>query len=104
MNDLQDLESMLFDTVGNVAKAGGHLVKDTLNDLLAHARQTGTSVGEESSNIAESLAQNLGQTTREAVSAGADAAKTLSNHVAEVASGFLSGLADSIKSKELKEK
>lgn len=102
--DLKELEGLLFDTLSNVAKSSGSLVKGTLNDILVHIKQTGSSTGKESAKIAEDLTKRLGKTTHEVASAGAEAAKIFSQHVAQAASGFLTGLADSIKPKDTPKK
>lgn len=100
IKDVKELEDTFFDTVKSVAKTSSSLVKTTLEDLIAHAKNTGTSVGENSKQVVDTLSQQLGQTTRDTVNAGTDAARTLTANIAEAASGFLSGLADSIKPKK----
>jgi hypothetical protein len=80
------------------------VARTTLEDFITHAKNTGTSVGQHTEELVTTLTQSLGQTAREAAHAGADAAKTVSNRIAEAASGFLSGLAETIRPKEEKDK
>ena len=100
IKDIKDLENTFVETVKTVSKSASTLVRETLDDLMGHAKNTGTEVGKHSKEVAATLSQQLAQTTRETVSAGTHAARTLAANVAEAAAGFLSGLADSLKPKK----
>ncbi|KPJ88096.1 MAG: hypothetical protein AMJ53_17280, partial [Gammaproteobacteria bacterium SG8_11] len=42
IKDVKELEDTFVDTVKTVSKSGSTLVKDTLDDLITHAKNTGT--------------------------------------------------------------
>ena len=100
IKDIKELETIFMETVKTVSKTGSTLVKDTLDDLITHAKHTGTEVGKNSKEIVSELTQQLAQTAQETVSASAHAARTLASNIAEAAAGFLSGLAESLKPKK----
>jgi hypothetical protein len=100
IKNIKELENTFVDTVKTVSKSGSTLVKETLDDLVTHAKNTGTEVGKHSKEIVAVLSEQLAQTAQETVSAGAHAARTLASNVAEAAAGFLSGLAESLKPKK----
>ncbi len=45
LDDLQTLEGMFLDTVSEVSKGTDELIRATLNDMVEHARHSGTAVG-----------------------------------------------------------
>lgn len=96
LNDVKELEGLLFDTITRVAKSSGSVVNTTLSDILTHLKQTGSSAGKASADIVADLTGRLSKTTQTTAVVGTGAAKTFAVHVAEVAAGLLSGLADSI--------
>lgn len=100
IKNIKELENTFVDTVKTVSKSGSTLVKETLDDLVTHAKNTGTEVGKHSKEVVAGLSEQLSQTAQETVTAGAHAARTLASNVAEAAAGFLSGLAESLKPKK----
>ncbi len=100
IKDIKELENTFVDTVKTVSKSSSSLARETLDDLITHAKNTGTEVGKHSKEIVGALTQQLAQTAQETVSASADAARTLASNIAEAAAGFLSGLAESLKPKK----
>jgi hypothetical protein len=100
IKDIKELENTFVDTVKNVSKSGSSLVRESLDDLITHAKNTGTEVGKHSKEIVNALTQQFAQTAQETVSASADAARTFASNLAEAAAGFLSGLAESLKPKK----
>ncbi|MGD8594105.1 MAG: hypothetical protein PVF82_14840 [Gammaproteobacteria bacterium] len=100
IKDIKELENIFVQTVKSVSKSGSALVKETLDDLITHAKNTGTEVGKHSKEVASNLTQQLAQAAQETVTASADAARTLASNIAEAAAGFLSGLAESLKPKK----
>jgi hypothetical protein len=61
LDDLLTLEDMFLDTIKKIAKESNEVVGGTLNDLVQHARNSGTAVGKSSNEIVETLNRELGQ-------------------------------------------
>ena len=99
LDDLVTLEDMFLDIIKNVAKESSEVVGGTLNDLVLHARNSGTAVGKSSTNVVETLNRELGQTLRETVTAGTDAALKVGTHLSQAAAGFLEGIAETLEAK-----
>jgi len=102
LNDLQTLESLFVDTVHDVGKSAGEMVKGVLVDLIKHAQQSGTSVGKTSSEAVHSLTHKLENTLKESAADSAKASLGVGAHIANAAAGILEGIADSLQSKSKK--
>jgi len=98
MDDLLALEKLFFETVQDVAKGSNEMIRGTLNDLIKHAQQSGSSVGKTSSDAVTSLSQKLGNTLKDTASASAHASLEIGAHIANAAAGILEGIADTLKS------
>ncbi len=93
VKDIQDMEEMFFDTLEKVAKDSNHIVADIVNDFIAHSRQSGTAVGEQTLIALDAL-KDLPKISRDIiVSSTAATTSTL----AQIASGILQGIAESLK-------
>ena len=99
LDDLLTLEDMFLDTIKKVAKESNEVVGGTLNDLVQHARNSGTAAGKSSSEIVETLNRELGQTLRETVTTGTDAALKVGAHLSQAAAGILGGIAETLEAK-----
>ncbi len=93
-NDLQGLEGMFLDTLEKAAKGGSQLVADLVGDFVDHARQSGTAVGKQTLTALEAL-RELPHWGKEAVVSGTVAATVT---LAQIGSGILSGIAESLQS------
>lgn len=93
LEDLSALEDMFLDTLGNVALASRGAVRDIMNDLARHARNTGTAVGATADEATKKLLRELGNDLRERVNADADTARETGRNIAMAAAGFLEGIA-----------
>jgi len=96
-NDLSALEDLLLDSISDIAKRTEDMTSKVLTDLVAHARNSGTQVGEQ---IQSSLSVLSGELTRggeQVVKSGLDAARHASADLAQVASGLLAGIAESLR-------
>ena len=102
LDDLQTLESLFVDTMHDVGKGAGEMVKGVLGDLVKHAQQSGTSVGKTSSEAVSSLTQKLGSTLKESASDGAKTTFGVGAHIANAAAGILEGIADTLQSRSKK--
>jgi len=100
LDDLLALEDLFLDTVTEVARASKETLKETLDDLAQHARNSGTAVGGLASDTAEALSRGLKQTLRDTVSNGGDAVMQRAAQLSRAAAGFLEGIADSLQGKK----
>ncbi len=98
-DDLLALEEMFLDTLKNVAKGSGEVIGSTLNDLVQHARNSGTAVGKRSTEIVVTLNRELEQSLGETVSTGTDAALRVAGQISHAAAGFLDGIAQTLDAK-----
>ena len=94
--DLKSLESLFLETMEKVARNGNETVSHIAGDFIAHARQNGTSVGNQTRIILESL-DNLRLAGQNVVMSGAAATTSA---LAKVAGGFLSGIAESLSAEK----
>ncbi|MEA3292476.1 MAG: DUF6781 family protein [Pseudomonadota bacterium] len=97
VKDLQDLESIFLDTLTDVAKKGGDMASEILGDLAGHARNTGTGVGEQVGGSVVELQEKVSRAAEEGLRSGAEATRGAAEQIARAASGFLTGLADSLQ-------
>ena len=98
-DDLLVLEEIYLDTLKHVADGSDEFIAGTLNDLVQHARHSGTMVGRRASEIVEMLNHDLGQTLSETVTAGSDSAIKVASQLSYAAAGFLDGIAQTLDSK-----
>lgn len=92
-DDLKGLEEMFLETVEKVAKHSNEAVSDIARDFIDHARQNGTAVGKQTQIAFEAL-NNLRHRGQDAVITGA---VTTTSTLAKIASGILSGIAESLR-------
>jgi len=91
--DLQNMEGLFLDSLEKAAKGGNQIITDIVSDFVDHARQSGTAVGKQSLTALEAL-KKLPHWGKETVIANTVAATIT---LAEIGSGFLSGIAESLK-------
>lgn len=100
LTDLQDLESLFFDTLSEVANQGKETAHDTLKNLLNHLQTNGSSVGQSVNEILTELHSDLSEGGRLQKIHAADVAKATGATVANIASGVLAGIADKLQAKD----
>ncbi len=103
MDDLLGLEEIFFDTVRDVAKGTSETVKETLSDLVKHAKQNGTNVGNTTSEATATLSQKLSNTLKDTASVSIQSTADVLSHIAKASAGILEGIADTLQ-KENKNK
>lgn len=94
--DIKNLEEMFLETISNVARESNETVFDIAEDFIAHARNSGTSVGRQTQSAMQSLNQ-LRQIGQETILTNTAAT---SSALAQIASGILSGIAESLHPKK----
>jgi polyhydroxyalkanoate synthesis regulator phasin len=95
-NDMRTLEGMFLDSIKEVADQSVGEAKKILQDLLRHARDSGTTAGDTAKSAIAALEKKFGRTLREVAAAGADIALSTGSNLAEAASGFLAGIAEAL--------
>ncbi|MFI3156011.1 MAG: hypothetical protein QX199_07620 [Methylococcaceae bacterium] len=98
IKDIQDMEGLFFDTLGKVAKGGNQVIAGIVNDFIDHTRQSGTAVGKQALIALDAL-QDLPN-----IGAGIIVSSTFAtaSALAEIGSGILSGIAESLQSSHSK--
>jgi len=97
LDDLAGLEALFIETLKNAAESATGFAATTLRDFADHARSSGTFVG---GKVRESLAQlrhTLGDLARAQVEAGAHGLRSSSALLANIAAGFLAGIAQRLE-------
>ncbi len=95
--ELETLEDLFLETVGNFATRTKGVTRDILNDLLVHARRQGTQVGEQVRTSVAALSDTLERQGDRVVHAGLQAARHAGADLAQVASGLLAGIAEKLR-------
>lgn len=104
LNDLDTLEELFLDTIKQTGKSASGSAADILNDLVAHARHSGTAVGEHVTQAVNGLQEQMRRVGTMGFKAGTDFAFSASQQIAQIASGVLSGIADSLQAAANKNK
>lgn len=100
MADLRALEELFLQTLFRVARQGNDVARQTLDDLASHASRTGTSIGQFVEETWPPLTRDLQRAGIAGLELGANATKLVTRQLAMVISGFLSGLAATLRSEE----
>ncbi|HRP75786.1 MAG TPA: hypothetical protein PK725_05860 [Rhodocyclaceae bacterium] len=93
LDDLAGLEALFIETLMNAAKGATGLAATTLHDFAEHARSSGTYVGGKVEGSLAQLRHTLGDLARAQVEAGAHGLRSGSALFANIAAGFLAGIA-----------
>ncbi len=97
--DLKSLEDLLIETLEQIARDSNQLAHDTAQEFITHVRQSGSSVGKQAMTAMEAL-RKLPHIGKEAViSSTVATTSTLAN----IASGILSGIAESLNPSRTKD-
>lgn len=97
MDDLSALEDIFIESLNEVAKGSKTVASDTLQDLANHFKNSGTAAGQRASEEIIYLTKQIEKTGMENMAAVSEATKSFAEDIARAASGFLSGIADSIE-------
>lgn len=97
--NLKSLEKLFLDTLRATSRASRGAFSSILDDLLRHARASGTAVGRELGQSVSGLSGSVAEAGRAQFEAGVNAALSSGAMMARVASGVLSGIADSLSGK-----
>ena len=97
LHQLGDLENQFLDTLHALATTGTEHSREIFSRLAEHTRQTGTAVGHRSTEALKELATLVEQFGKMGFDASSQFARITSSSILQIASGFLSGVADSLK-------
>lgn len=98
IKNLQGMEGSFLDTLAKVAKGSNQLVADIISDFITHSGQSGTAVGKQTLTALDAL-KDLPQISKNIIaSSTASTASTL----AQIGSGILLGIAESLQSSRSK--
>lgn len=92
LNDLDSLEDIFIETLQRMTKSSGEMVRTIAEDMAAHARNSGTSVGEHVGRNIESLQNRLRELGADTAEAGGEAA----NRIGKIARGILAGIGETL--------
>ncbi len=93
---LVELEKLYLDTLAEVAKKGSAQSNEILTDLIRHARNSGTAVGEYLAEVMQTLPLKLQEAGQWGLKAGLTTARTAGAQLAAITSGFLAGIAEAL--------
>ena len=100
LKEMQQLEKAMLDSLSEAARSGTDAGTAALEDLVNHARRSGTRLGEEVERSMHTLSKSLPEALRETALAGVGAAREATARAAEAASGVLSGVASVLHDKD----
>lgn len=96
LEQLRNLERVYLDTLTEVATRGSEQFRTILDDLVRHARNSGTAIGEYLAEVMEELPRKLQEAGEWGLKAVSESARMAGSQLAAIASGFLAGIADAL--------
>ncbi len=99
LENLKKMEGEFVSTMSSVADAASAKVKQEMQDLVMHIRRTGTDSGAKVADALNEFGGRVKGTMSGGAAVGMEVAREVSNRLALVASGILSGLSDALHEK-----
>jgi ABC-type transporter Mla subunit MlaD len=100
LDNLRKIEQDFLSTVNEVANKSSGSVKAELDELLTHARRTGTDTGRQVAATLDAFSQQMQGVAHDTKAAGSGAAHTLSSRFTQLAAGILEGIAQALRDKK----
>jgi hypothetical protein len=97
LDQMKTMEGDFLDSVRQVAGTTKGAVKTGWEELVTHAQRAGTDTGAVVSQTMREFSQCMATTMTETTLASMDAARQMGERFAQIASGFLSGMAEAIR-------
>lgn len=97
LEQLRDLEAQFVDTLKQTAKQSGGKLKEELETLSEHLKNSGTRTGEQVRTALQQLAGGVKASSQAGKAGLSDSASTATERLAQVASGILEAVSDSLK-------
>lgn len=100
LDDLKKVEQDFLAAVGDVASKSSDHVRNELDELVTHARRTGTDTGRQVAETVSVFSRQMHDVVADTRTAGTGAAHKLTTRVADVAAGILEGIAQALRDKK----
>lgn len=97
LRQLEGLEDLFIDTVNAAAEQASKLAGESFKDLTSHLKNTGSDVGNQAKEAADSLREELTRLGKEGVETALDTGKKVGGQISQIASGILAGMAEALK-------
>lgn len=97
LEQLRDLEAQFVDSLKQTASQSGGKLKEELNMLSEHLKNSGTRTGEQVREALQQMASGVKATTEAGREKLSETASTTTDRLAEVASGVLAAVSDALK-------
>ena len=95
--ELESVESLFLDIVQASASAAQELVKETLADLISHAKRNGTAVGSQVKDTLVVFNQQMTSVGQSQLEAGKELTHAITNLMREATAGVLAEIAERVK-------
>ena len=95
--ELESVESLFLDIVQTSATAAQELVKETLGDLISHAKRNGTAVGSQVKDTLVVFNQQMASVGQNQLEAGIELTHAIANLMREATAGVLAEIAERVK-------
>lgn len=100
LDNLKKVEQDFLSTVGEVSGKSSAHIRTEIDELLTHARRTGTDTGRQVSATLEAFSQQIHGVVHDTQAAGSGAAHKLSTRFTQLAAGILEGAAQALRDKK----
>ena len=97
LTDLENLETMLIDTLQTSASSAKDAAGEILHDIASHLRTQGSTVGAQIKETLSVITHQLGAAGRTQAVAGLHLAQATSDLLRQIAAGVLTGVAEHVK-------
>ena len=95
--ELESVEGLFLDIVQASASAAQELVKETLGDLINHAKRNGTAVGSQVKDTLVVFNQQMASVRQNQLEAGIELTHAITNLMREATAGVLAEIAERVK-------
>jgi ElaB/YqjD/DUF883 family membrane-anchored ribosome-binding protein len=95
--ELESVETLFLDIVQSSASAAQELVKETLGDLISHAKRNGTAVGSQVKDTLVVFNQQMASVGQNQLEAGIELTHAITNLMREATAGVLAEIAERVK-------
>lgn len=102
--ELESVETLFLDIVQASASAAQELVKETLGDLISHAKRNGTAVGSQVKDTLVVFNQQMASVGQNQLEAGIELTHAIANLMREATAGVLAGIAERVKPDDIPKK
>jgi hypothetical protein len=97
LDQMKKLESDFIEAVSKASQTAGSMAKSEFRDFVTHAQRAGTDTGAVVAQTMREFSHRVVTQMVDAQAAGLDAARELNARFVQAASGFLQGLAESLR-------